>query len=1042
MTRPDVGIPFLASYPAERKGRWLAWLMVALSLALFLAAAPFARVPLPPAPAFILIYQTSLIVTDLITAILLFGQAAIQRSPALRVLACGYLFTSTITAVHALTFPGVFGPGGVLGGGRQTTAWLYMFWHGGFPLFVMAYVALGHRVRLHETRAAQLLPPGVTLLAVVALALLATRGEPSLPTLMNGSHYFMAETVASFTVVLIALAALAVLSRRSDKSVLDVWLMVVTTAWVLDSSLSALLNAGRFDLGFYLGRAYGMVAATLVLVMMLLENNKLYGRLAQLHLSEQRKTAELTLARDELTLARDTAEASNRTKSEFLANMSHEIRTPMNAVLGLAYLIEQRPLDAESLGLVRKIRNAGTLLQAIINDILDFSKIEAGRLEIENAPFCLADVLSNLATIMASSVGDKAIELAISPPPRDAQYLVGDALRLGQVLINLTSNAIKFTERGAVTVSVSEETHGGQALLRFAIKDTGLGIATEQQARIFSAFTQADSSTTRRFGGSGLGLAISRQLVAAMGGEIGVNSTPGVGSEFWFTIRLQRGTPPSYATPHLAGLRILIAAASAMLRDNLTQTARALGWHPTAVDSDQRAVERIHDSLARHKGYDVVVLDWQMPWMDGLAAALEIRRLNRDRSDLPTTILLCSANAREELLRRPGSETIQTLLNKPVTGSTLYDAVAAARLAGGDAAPRVRLPRLRGLRLLVVDDSEINREVAQRILEGEGAQVALAGNGRAAVDGLLAAPDSIDLVLMDAQMPVMDGYEATRQIRAQPALAGLPVVALTAGAFREQQDQARAAGMDDFVAKPFVVEQLLQTILRLTGRRRTASDEPPAPGPAPAPGALAGIDQEQGLRAWRDLAVYHRFLHKFASDYADCLRILDEAATLGDTARARALAHKLKGAAGNLALTDVAATAAALERALDRDGDREVERAALRAAFGVALASIATLERENGTAPATDPTDPTDPRLPGLLDELARALDRDDPDRIEPALSALAAIVPQESLSAVRACVDNFDFRGAEVCARALTPHPRPPQGRQEHESGPDSSGR
>ncbi|WP_051228865.1 hybrid sensor histidine kinase/response regulator [Paludibacterium yongneupense] len=1023
MDRTTAGMPFLATYPADHKGRRLAAIVVTISLALFLAAVPFARVQLPAAPAFILIYQSALITTDLITAILLFSQAGILKSGPLRVLACGYLYTSSLAALHVLSFPGVFAQTGLIGGGKQTTAWLYMFWHAGFPLYVMTYARLragAGRARMWTHSS----PPlaAATLLFAASFALLATHSDALLPPLMLGNHYFLAETIASACVVIASLFALLMLALRRDKSVLDIWLMVVCSAWAFDSSLSALLNAGRFDLGFYLGRGYGMVAATFVLLMILLENNTLYTRLVQLHISEQRKTEELTRARDQQALARDAAEASNRTKSEFLANMSHEIRTPMNAVLGLAYLIEQRPLDAESLSLVRKIRNAGNLLQAIINDILDFSKIEAGRLEIENAPFCLADVLSNLATIMANNVGEKAVELAISPPPENAQYLIGDALRLGQVLINLTSNAIKFTERGAVTVDVQEQEQDGHSLLRFTIKDTGIGISKEQQAHIFSAFTQADSSTTRRFGGSGLGLAISRQLVAGMGGEIGVESSPGQGSEFWFTVKLQRAPPPRYAAPHLVGLRILIASSSAMLRDNLAQTARALGWHPTTVDSDHLAVDYVHDSLERHHGYDVVVLDWQMPWMDGLAAALEIRRADLHHGALPTTIILCSAFAREELLRRPGSEALHTILNKPVTGSTLYDAVAAARMGTNSDRSSVRLPRLPGIRILVVDDSEINREVAQRILEGEGAQVSLASNGKAAIDGLLAAPGTIDLVLMDAQMPVMDGYEATRAIRRHPILADLPVVALTAGAFREQQEQARAAGMDDFVAKPFSVEQLLQTILRLTGRVQPAASgarQSPAPEQVPpAPGlALPGIDQEQGLRAWRDIEVYHRFLQKFAADYADSAQTLDTLQQQGDVAAARALAHKLKGAAGNLALNAVAQAAGELELAFGRGEATETPSWTLAAALAEVCDSIARL---SGQAEAPPPPAVTTPPLANLLRDLQTALDSDSPERIDPALAPLHAVLAPASLASLRSRIDNFDYRGAEAVVAAL----------------------
>ncbi len=741
---------------------------------------------------------------------------------------------------------------------------------------------------------------------------------------------------------------------------------------------------------------------------------------------------------EELRLARDVADNAAQAKSDFLANMSHEIRTPMNAILGLCYLLEQQALAPGTRGMVLKIHGAGRSLLGIINDILDFSKIEAQRLDIENVPFRLSDTLDNLAGIMSSSVGDKQIEVVVSPSPEGAEFLKGDALRLGQVLINLAGNAIKFTNTGEVAVKITPSNRAAQTpkkvRLRFSVSDTGIGIPHDRQATIFQAFSQADSSTTRSFGGTGLGLTISRRLVELMGGVLSVRSEPGQGSEFFFELEFDRSDPVQSATPQMLHQSILIADDQETARTMLAETAASMGWQVKAVDTGAKAVETVERD--GDTAYDVLLLDWRMPGMDGLEAAQRIRA-HQDALEPAPIIIMATAYDRERLIAMPGADTVDVVLSKPVTSSSLYNAVQEAKIRRGLLPSAVVLTspsrRLLGVEVLVVDDSEINREVAKRILEGEGATVVLAEDGHVAL-ALQQDRDSLfDVVLMDVQMPIMDGYTATRQMRATARLAQVPVVALTAGAFKVHRDAAFDAGVDAFVAKPFDVDELVDVVYRLAqwerGERAVIDERGAFSGPESAkddvlqPSAVAvDIDIQRGVSRWRDEGVFQQNLRGFVRDQGPEMDRLD-GLKASEVSR---LAHKIKGAAGNLALVRVAQAAHGLELAVLEERDRAQAARHLRAAM---MAAVAAVQRYAGgdnaqdavEAPASAALAVSDAvRVAHLLRQAFTACQGDSPDEIEPLLDALAPYLTVYQLAPMRQGISEFDFRGIEASIRAL----------------------
>jgi PAS domain S-box-containing protein len=717
------------------------------------------------------------------------------------------------------------------------------------------------------------------------------------------------------------------------------------------------------------------------------------------------------------------AEAATLAKSNFLANMSHEIRTPMNGILGLAYLLEKGALSADARLLVQKVRSTGNNLLGVINDVLDFSKIEAGHLHIHQGPFALDELLDDLATLMGVYADGKPLLLVLAPPPHALAGLVGDRLRLLQVLGNLSSNAIKFTHQGFVEVQVdllSEDAHGMQ--LRFRVRDSGIGVPLSMQKNIFQPFEQADMSTTREFGGTGLGLSISSRLVALMGGSLQLSSTVAVGSSFSFTLPFGKAALAEDGPAGLAGLRFLIVHASEVARQALCRTVQSLGGVPETLEDSAAVLAHLRDAANRGQSFDVLLLDGQGP-----RPALEWPDASGSRSapaPWPVTLLMTDL-AGHGLDTHSPSEWADAGLGLPVSARALRNAVRSSLQRRAGLAPLVPQPslcRLANVRILVVDDSDINLEVARRILSGEGARVDCASDGAQALIWLQMHAGDVDVVLMDVQMPAMDGYQTTRKIRELPALTQLPVVALTAGVSDAHRDEALAAGMSDFVTKPFDVEQMVALILGLV-RPGDAKIEPTmhklldsrAPDLVPSPPAL---DPERALAIWKDAEVYRKFLRKFARDYRHCVTELRN----GDLPAAKALAHKLRGAAGSLVLQGIVQATQALEHCQVNQLPPEAAYAALQKAFDVALLQIeayagaepATVE-DSAAAALTDPT-----RLQQLLRLALLRLEEDSPSAVEPVLAEITALLGVSDLLPLRNALESYQFEACKRAVRAL----------------------
>lgn len=1076
--REQENLAFLSTMPAGRAENRLALGVILLSGVIFLALAPFAKVPLAPVGAFIPIYESALVINDLITATLLFGQFRILRSRALAVLACGYLFTALMTVMHALTFPGVFSPTGLLGAGSQSTAWLYSFWHGGFPLWVIAYSLLKGRERGMRSSAgrpgAALWGVAVVIVLVCGFTLLATAGHDVLPVLIQNNRYSQSQSMILATVWLFSLLALAALWRRRPHSVLDLWLMAVLCAWLCDMGLSAVLNQGRFDLGFYAGRIYGLLAASFVLLLLLLENGSLYIRLVGVHEREREKNADLerlnasiqdrvherTAALDalhnkeeerkaivdnvvdciitidnhgvvrsanqsiertlgysadevigkavsmlmadpyaatrdghldnhdraglarivgigreveglhkngervalelsvseyrikgqrfftgtlhdirerkrfiaELTQARADAEQANHAKANFLAAMSHEIRTPMNGVIGMIDVLHQSSLKGYQVEMVDLIRESALSLLTIIDDILDFSKIEAGRLEIESAPVALASVTEKVCGLLDHLATRKGVELTLFTDPAIPPEVLGDELRLRQVLINLTNNAIKFSsgQQRAGKVSVRALLAGqtpDRVTVAFQVTDNGIGMGEEVQSGLFSPFAQADVSTTRRFGGTGLGLAISRNLAVLMNGEIAVQSVQGEGSTFVASLPfapLPAGSGASTEVSEVAGLSCLVVGSPEGLAGDLA----------TYLIHDGAIVEQVPDLAAAREHVQTLALasapaSGPRVWVidtagDPLPDSLRIAAAALPgRHGLDIRFVVIGRGPR----RHPHLQDSDCVLvdGNALNRRTLLKAVA---IAAGRAQeeqetaqsgrqreafnPPSRMDALRqGRLILVAEDNETNRKVILRQFALLGYAADVTEDGRQALQSWRSGDYA--LLLTDLHMPEMDGYQLTEAIRTaeENGTRHIPIVALTANALRSEVERCRAAGMDDYLSKPAQLADLKAVLEKWLPVLRVTPESPDSPAAPTIANPVNPVDVSilEGL-VGSDPEIVQEFLQDFRAGAAGIAKELRAACQAGEALAAGAAAHKLKSSArsvGALALGEVCA---------------------------------------------------------------------------------------------------------------------------------------